>query len=331
MPLFTVQRSPLIGRGFEAFSDDPVLSGILAAQYISGIQDHGVGSCIKHYAAHDQSIRGSQDAVVMSERTLREIHLLPFQLAFARGSSKPWSVMSSYNRINGVHCSEDPKLLNGVLRDEWGFDGLVMSDWWGTYSTSEALNAGLDLEMPGPSVFRGQALAEAVECRKVSLKAVDAAVRNLLQLINRTKAWDNSEPQAWIGTDTKESQALARTIAADSIVLLKNDKSILPLDKTKKQTYGLIGEHFLYPAVCGGGSSESEPFYISTPLEAMEEALGAGNFKYVPGHFCMSLICILCHAIYCYICFLPLAHPSTRPPSLHVLSAHLLINPCVPR
>lgn len=129
----TVQRSPLLGRGFEAFAEDPILSGTLAANYINGLQERGVGACIKHYAAHDQSARGSQDSVLMSQRTLREMHLLPFQVAFAEtsvsGSGKPWAVMTAYNRVNGLHCSEIPYLVNGILREEWGFDGLVMSDW----------------------------------------------------------------------------------------------------------------------------------------------------------------------------------------------------------
>lgn len=281
-----VQRSPLIGRGFEAFSDDPVLSGNLAAQYIEGLQDCGVASCIKHFAAHDQSYRGKEDSVVMSERTLREIHLLPFQLAFARTANKPWAVMPSYNRINGTHCSEDHKLLNGILRGEWNFDGLIVSDWWGTYSTSEAINAGLDLEMPGPPVFRARALDEAIGSRKVMTKTIDFSIRNILNLINRCKAWDSTKAPVGTGTDTPESRSLVRQVAADSIVLLKNDRGLLPLNKSKKQRYGLIGEHFSYPSVCGGGSSESTPFYISTPLDAFTDLIGVDNFTYVPGHYC---------------------------------------------
>lgn len=263
----------------------------MAAHFITGLQERGVGSCIKHYAAHDQSIRGSQDSVVMSERTLREIHLLPFQLAFVRGKEKPWSVMSAYNRINGVHCSESAFLLQDILRGEWGFDGLVMSDWWGTYSTTEALNAGLDLEMPGPGGWRGKALAEAVECRKVTTRAVDSAVRNLLGLINRTAAWNVPQPESGGDTysdagNTEESRALTRKLAADSCVLLKNDKAILPLEQGKPKKYALIGEHFTNPSVCGGGSSEASPFYLSTPFDAMKEVLGEENIQFLPGHSC---------------------------------------------
>lgn len=126
-PTVCIQRSPLIGRGFEAFGDDPVLSGLLAAQFVKGIQDHNVAACIKHYAAHDQSARGSEDDVHMTERTLREIHLLPFQITMSK--SKPWSIMTAYQRINGIHVNEDPFLLEKLLRQEWQFGALVMSDW----------------------------------------------------------------------------------------------------------------------------------------------------------------------------------------------------------
>ncbi|KAL6406137.1 beta-glucosidase precursor BGLUC [Ilyonectria robusta] len=161
-PTVCIQRSPLIGRGFEAFAEDPILSGTLAANYVNGIQDRNVGACIKHYMAHDQSTKATEDDVHMTHRTLREIHLMPFQVAMTK--SKPWAIMTAYQMVNGLHVSEDPFLIQQVLRHEWKFDGLVMSDWWGTYSTSEAINAGLDLEMPGPSIWRGKQLMAAVEC-----------------------------------------------------------------------------------------------------------------------------------------------------------------------
>ncbi|RSL40861.1 hypothetical protein CEP54_015995 [Fusarium duplospermum] len=153
-PTVCLQRSPLLGRGFEAFGEDPLLSGMLAAAYINGVQGQGVAVCIKHFAAHDQSANSIEDNVCVTERTLREVHLLPFQLAMRH--SDPWTLMASYNKINGVHSSESPFLLKTILRDEWGFNGLVMSDWFGTYSTSESVNAGMGLEMPGPALWRGK-------------------------------------------------------------------------------------------------------------------------------------------------------------------------------
>lgn len=175
-PIVCLQRSPLIGRGFEAFAEDPVLSGTLASAYINGVQTNGVGVSIKHYAAHHQSTMSIEDPIRVSERTLREMHLLPLQIAVK--NAKPWCFMTAYHMINGTHASEDPWLLGGILRKEWGWDGLIMSDWFGTYSTSEAVNAGLDLEMPGPARWRGELLMWAVLCRKVKEATIDARVRS---------------------------------------------------------------------------------------------------------------------------------------------------------
>lgn len=280
-PTVCLQRSPLIGRGFEAYSEDPMLSGQIAAQVINGMQDRGVSACIKHYAAHDQSTASKEDDMVMTMRTLREVHLLPFQIAIAQ--SRPWSVMSAYQMINGIHVSEDPFMLKTVLRDEWRFDGLVMSDWWGTYSTSEAINAGMDLEMPGPSVWRGKQLLEAIGCRKVSMRVIDISVKRLLTLIKRTKAYENTQSAKGVGEDTEESRVLIRKVASESIVLLKNDENILPLKTDPSIKFGFIGEHFETPATCGGGSSEVVPFYVSKPLDAIAEILGADNVRYEPG------------------------------------------------
>jgi beta-glucosidase len=283
-PTVCIQRSPLFGRGFEAFAEDPVLSGTLALHYINGLQERQVGACIKHYAAHDQSAMAAEDDVHMTERTLREIHLMPFQIAM---KSQPWAFMASYNRINGLHVSESPFMLAQVLRKEWKFDGLVMSDWWGTYSTSEAINAGLDLEMPGPAIWRGKQLISAVECRKVSMQAVDTAVKNVLKLVDRT--YKPTAPRENEAGDTEKSRALTRKVAAESIVLLKNQRCILPLAKGSNQTFGLIGEHFKIAATCGGGSSEVTPFYVSTPFDAITEVLGADKIQYQPGCYCELL------------------------------------------
>lgn len=283
-PTVCLQRSPLLGRGFEAFGEDPILSGLLAASYVNGIQDLGVATSIKHFAAHDQSRNSIEDNVRMTDRTLRELHLLPFQLALRHAN--PWTFMTSYNRINGVHSSEDPYLLQKILREEWGFKGLVMSDWWGTYSTTEAINAGLDLEMPGPTMYRGKSLSLAVNTRKVSHATIDLAVKRLLELTKKVTAV--SSPYNPSAADTTENRALVRKTAGDSIVLLKNSRQILPLQKDAKKTYGLIGDHFKYPALGGGGSAEVDPYYSVTPYDAMVEAVGESNITYAPGCSCES-------------------------------------------
>ncbi|KAM5356881.1 hypothetical protein ACJ41O_003527 [Fusarium nematophilum] len=278
-PTVCLQRSPLLGRGFEAFGEDPVLSGNLAAHYVRGTQDCQVAVCLKHYVAHDQSAKGLEDETFMTQRTLRELHLLPFQIV--QRDSKPWAYMAAYQRINGIHVSEDPFLLRQILRQDWGFDGLVLSDWWGVYSTAEALNAGLDLEMPGPSIWRGKQLTTAVDARKVSMQTIDFAVRNLLNLVNKTR---NPPKEQGDGEDTPESRATIRKIAADSIVLLKNEANVLPLRaEDSKASFGFIGELFESPAHAGGGSSESTPFYVSSPLDAVTEILGAERVRYEPG------------------------------------------------
>ncbi|KAI8721862.1 Beta-glucosidase [Fusarium sp. LHS14.1] len=195
--------------------------------------------------------------------------------------SDPWTFMASYNKINRVHSSESPLLLKTILRDEWGFKGLVMSEWFGTYSTSESVNAGMDLEMPGPTLWRGKALSHAVNCRKVSHQAIDNATRNVLALINKTKAVENmSTPPE---SDSQEQRALIRKIASEGIVLLKNDNKILPVTDVKGKNFGLIGDHVKHPAVCGGGSSEVEPYYSITPYDAIVEEVGEANVSCAPG------------------------------------------------
>ncbi|KAL4747006.1 hypothetical protein BDW72DRAFT_209929 [Aspergillus terricola var. indicus] len=283
-PVVCLQRSPLIGRGFEAFGEDPILSGTLAGQYIRGLQENGIGSCLKHYAAHDQSDNSIEDNIIMTERTLREVHTLSFQVAIR--DSNPWTIMSSYNKINGVHAAEDPKLLTQILRDDWGYEGLVMCDWWGIYSTSEAINAGLDLEMPGPPDWRAKILSLAVRSRKVTMETLNNSVRRMLKLINRVIA---AEGDAVDNTNTEENRSLIRKLTADSVVLLKNENNVLPLLKGGKTRYALIGDHWKNPAVAGGGSSEVEPYYISTPYDAFVEVVGEdvitsalGSHKFTP-------------------------------------------------
>jgi beta-glucosidase len=286
-PTVCLTRSPLLGRGFEAFGEDPTLSGTLAASYIRGVQDRRVATCIKHYAAHDQSPDGIEDNVCMTERTLRELHLLPFQIALKL--SDPWAFMTAYQKINGIHASEDPLLLKKILREEWQFKGLTMSDWWGTYSTSEAINAGLDLEMPGPSVFRARALGWAVRSRKVSEMTIDQSVRNHLNLLKKVLPSESPHTRDPCAANTPENQALVRRVAADGIVLLKNDRNILPIKQEHQKTFGLIGHHWVNPSLGGGGSAEVEPYYIITPYDAMVETVGKEKVKYTPGAYCEYL------------------------------------------
>ncbi|KAM5372950.1 hypothetical protein ACJZ2D_007287 [Fusarium nematophilum] len=265
-PTVCIQRSPLLGRGFEAFAEDPWLSGTIASAYVNGVQKHGVACSIKHFAAHDQSTMAIEDDVRASERTLREMHLLPFQLAIK--NANPWAFMMAYNKINGVHATEDPWLINQVLRQDWAWDGLIMSDWFGTYSTSESINTGMDLEMPGLSRWRGGLLSWAVMSDKVKRPTIDAS---------------KDDTMTGVG-DTQRKRDLCRKVASESIVLLKNEHNVLPLNSEKKQTYGLIGLAIRNPAISGGGSANLTPYYVSRPLEVVIDVVGSENIKTAIGY-----------------------------------------------
>lgn len=285
-PTVCLQRSPLLGRGFEAFGEDPILSGMMGSSYINGVQEDGVAVSIKHYAAHDQSSISPEDDLRVSERALRETHLLPFQLAVKHAN--PWSFMSSYHRVNGVHTSENEWLNETLLRQEWGWDGLMMSDWGGTYSTAEALNAGLDLEMPGPSRWRGERLHLSLMSRKVKQSMLDRRVRNLLNLVNKLRpalAYHTTGNKAEFG-NTPKKRELCREVSRSAIVLLKNDKKMLPLDPSAQQTYALIGPGVANPAISGGGSANLTPYYVSKPRAAIEEVVGKDRVKTAIGCHC---------------------------------------------
>ena len=231
-PTINMQRSPLGGRGFESISEDPVLAGLGAAALVKGIQETGVVATIKHFVCNDQEHERNAVNTIITERALREIYLLPFQLVVR--DANPGAFMTAYNKINGTHVSENPKILRDTLRGEWGWKGWVMSDWWGPYSTSGAANAGLDLEMPGPTKYRGDLLLQAVGTFKVPQHILDERARNVLQLVNRCAASKIPEYAEEKVANTPKTSALLRKIGAESIVLMKNEGNILPLKKDKK-------------------------------------------------------------------------------------------------
>ena len=227
-PTVNLQRTPIGGRNFECYSEDPHLSARLGVAFITGVQGTGVSACVKHFAANDTEFDRMTISSEPDERTLRELCLVPFEAAVTEAGM--WSVMAAYNRVYGTYCSEHAMLLDGVLRGEWGFDGLVMSDWYGTHSTAPAATRGLDLEMPGPPQWFGPALA-AVRAGEVAEAVVDAKVWKVLTLAERTGLFDR-EPNDEQSIDRPEHRALARDAAVGSIVLLKNDPALLPLEPT---------------------------------------------------------------------------------------------------
>ena len=274
-PTVNLHRAPLAGRNFESYSEDPWLTGKLAAAFIRGVQSQGVATTVKHFAGNESEFERMTIDTVMDDRTLRELYLLPFEMAVREGGTL--GVMTSYNRLNGTYNAEGHWLLQGILRDEWGFDGFVVTDWFAGGTTAGAAHAGLDLEMPGPSRFYGRQLAKAVRDGEVDEMLLDGAVRRLLSVFDRIGALDD-EPQAPIAIDRPEHRALARQAAAESMVLLQNDplRPVLPLDPAAIRTLAIVGPNAERARIMGGGSAELEPHYRITPLEAIRARLGDG-------------------------------------------------------
>jgi beta-glucosidase len=272
-PTVCIVRTPLAGRTFESFSEDPLLTARIAAAYVEGVQAAGVGCCIKHFACNDQEHERMTISAEVEERALREIHLVAFEHAVQEAGV--WSVMTAYNKVNGVYCGEQPELIAGVLRGEWGFDGLVMSDWFGTHSTVPAALAGLDLEMPGPSAWLGPTLADAVRDGAVDEAVVDGQVRNVLRLMGRVGLLGGRGAAGVAVVEREEDdpgrRGVARQVAAEGTVLLVND-GLLPLEAGGVSSVAVIGPNAAQLAM-GGGSSEVTPYRRRRVDEALAERL----------------------------------------------------------
>jgi beta-glucosidase len=268
-PNVNLPRSPLGGRGFEQFSEDPFLTGAMAVAWLHGVQSRHVAAVVKHLAANDSETERQIMNSVVSEQVLREVYLLPFQMAVEAGA---WGIMSAYNRVNGTYCGEHPYLLRRVLKDEWGFDGFVISDAGGTRSTTSAALAGLDMELPGPGRPQrfGEPLADAVRSGEVAEEVVDEAVLRILRLATRVGILGTQESQT--PAPLPHPRALLREAAAAGFVLLHNDRGVLPLDLRLGQTLAVIGPNATEPAYQGGAFSQLPlPETIETPLSAIQE------------------------------------------------------------
>ncbi|MFH1523642.1 MAG: glycoside hydrolase family 3 C-terminal domain-containing protein [Chloroflexota bacterium] len=268
-PCVNIMRDPRGGRNFEAFSEDPYLSGRMAVAYIIGVQSRGVGTSLKHYAVNNYEIERNRASSNVDERTLREIYLAQFEVAVKE--SQPWTVMCSYNRINGVYAGEHNYLLNQILKDEWGFKGAVISDWGATHTAFDSVAHGLDLEMPGPAKYL-QLLEDAVRNWQIDIKAVDKAVRRVLRTILLSGRMGGKVSKGSVNTPAHQS--LARQLAEEAITLLKNDGGILPLNKGKTKSLAVIGPNAAEAVVAGGGSSRTRPPYRVSPLEGLRKVLG---------------------------------------------------------
>lgn len=270
-PGINIRRTPLAGRGYEYYSEDPVVSGDLAAALINGLQDNGVGASLKHFAANNSEFRRTEMDSVIDERALREIYLYGFQRAIEKAN--PWTVMSSYNRLNGVQTSNDPFLLTTVLRDEWQYDGLVMSDWYGIKDRPASLRAGNDLSMPESNNHK-KVLLSAIEEGAVGMDVVDRSCIRMLSLVD--KVLRNKKPDATV--DFSQNHALSQQIAAESIVLLKNEDDILPLDPKKVSKIAVLGKPAQTPVIQGSGCATTVPYLLDRPLDEIFDVAGE-NFK----------------------------------------------------
>jgi beta-glucosidase len=270
-----LHRSPLAGRNFECYSEDPLLSGRLAAGYVRGVQSNGVIATVKHLVGNEAEFERQTISSVIDERSLRELYLLPFELAVREAGAL--GIMTSYNRLNGRWLTEQPGLLVDVLREEWGFEGLVMTDWFAVADTASSLAAGLDLEMPGPGRSLGSSVVSAVEDGTVDEADLDAAVRRLLGAYARIGALDAPVPpvEPVPPAPGPDDLALLRRAAAESSVLLRNDGT-LPLDRDSVTRVAVLGAHAAVPCLVGGGSAQVIPHHRPSPLEALSAALGDG-------------------------------------------------------
>ena len=284
-PGVNIKRSPLCGRNFEYFSEDPYLTKELAVPYIKGVQNWDVAACVKHFAANNQETQRLWVDVKIDEKALREIYLPAFYDAVKKGNA--YTVMGAYNKIYGEHCCQSDFLLNRILRKEWGYDGVVISDWGGVHDTEAAANSGLDIEMSVTDNFDEYCMAEPlkkmVEEGKVSEQAIDEKVVHILMLMKRLHML-NGERKSGV-YNTQEHRQAALDVARESVVLLKNIKGRLPLSAEKMRDVLVIGENADLMHAAGGGSAEIKALYEITPLMGIKSLLG-GNTKvtYVKGY-----------------------------------------------
>ncbi|MEU4065348.1 glycoside hydrolase family 3 C-terminal domain-containing protein [Streptomyces wedmorensis] len=278
-PTVNLHRTPLGGRHFEAYSEDPFLTGAIGTGYVQGVQDGGVGTTVKHFVANDaETDRFTVDNKV-APRPLREVYLAPFEAIVE--NARPWGIMTAYNQVNGVTMTEHHHLVNEVLRGEWGFDGCNVSDWVAARSTVGDIEGGLDVAMPGPDTVYGEALAAAVRAGEVEESTVDTAVRNVLRLAARVGALEGAPPVVTEHPAAIDGDALAREIARRGFVLVRNENAALPL--AAGSTVALSGAAARDARVLGGGSAQVFPEHVVSPLDGLTAALPDGALTFTVG------------------------------------------------
>ena len=287
-PTINLHRHPLGGRHFECYSEDPILTGVLASSYVKGVQSVRVSACLKHFVGNDTEYQRHFVSSNIDERTLRELYLLPFEMGVKAGSL---SVMSAYNQLNNIYCSSHDEILNKILKEEWNFPGYVVSDWGAAQDTIGNANGGLDCEMPGPARSWGENLVKAVEKGKVKEETVDDKVRRILRIADFTGRLDSPEEKPEKSNDLEEDRILIRKTGSEGMVLLKN-QNILPLDGSKIKKLAVIGPNALKGQYLGGGSASLNPHYVVHPYEGIKSnvseetelkyAKGCHTYKYLP-------------------------------------------------
>lgn len=287
-PTINIQRSVTNGRNFECFSEDPHLTARLAVAYVQGLQGAGVAATPKHFAGNESEVERTTVNSVIDERALREVYLAPFEAAATEGGA--WALMTAYNKLNGTYAAESGRLLTAVLREEWGWDGLVMSDWFGSRSLRPTVEAGLDLEMPGPPRDRGAALVAAVEAGEIDAGLVRASALRVLRLMERTGALHEAAARPEREEDRPEHRALIRRAGAAGMVLLRNEGGLLPLDHDGGQLGGqgggaiaVIGPNARAARIMGGGSAQLNPHHAASPWDGLAARLGEDRLRFAQG------------------------------------------------
>ena len=287
-PTINIHRHPLGGRHFECFSEDPFLTGKIAIEYVKGVQSKNIAACLKHFVGNDTEFERYTVSSNIDERTLREIYLLPFEMAIKEANAKV--VMSAYNKLNNIYCSSHENLLIEILKDEWGFDGYVVSDWGAARDTVENATGGLDLEMPGPAKSWGKNLITAINDKAVPEDLINDKVKRILNVASFCKRFENPIRKPERDNDTKLKRKLLKDAAQEGMVLLKND-GILPLKKDIK-SIGIIGPNAEKAQIIGGGSATLVPYHESHPVSSFQNnfsektivksAKGCHTYRYLP-------------------------------------------------
>ena len=275
-PAINIQRIPTGGRTYEYLSEDPYLSSVLSVGYTRGVQDNGVAVCVKHFALNNQETNRGSVNVIVSPRAMREIYLPPFEATVVEGNA--FGVMAAYNKINGTWCAENPVLLDQILRKDWGFKGMVISDWGGTHSTVGSVTAGLNVEMPSKD-YMGQALLDSVKAGVVSEKVIDQRVREILRVRLAVEPVPADKANKVMTAQPEDAQ-ITYEVASQSVVLLKNQNDLLPIDLSKVKKIAVIGDNADKKMANGGVGAGVKALYEITPLAGLKNRIG-GNAQIV--------------------------------------------------